>query len=95
MNGGLARYFTMSLRAGFWTTVLAAVVNGVYWRVGARAAVHQPLAMVTAGDGSAAGGLFCGHRRDQPARLMAAAMIPPFQAGTCGRSSGWRRRDPG
>lgn len=39
MAGGFVRHLTRYLHRGFWTSVLAAVLNGVYWRV----AVSEPV----------------------------------------------------
>ena len=33
MAGSFARHLTRYLHGGFWATVMAAVLNGVYWRV--------------------------------------------------------------
>lgn len=33
MAGGFVRHLRRYLHRGFWTSVLAAVLNGVYWRV--------------------------------------------------------------
>ena len=33
MPGSFVRHLTRYLHQGFWTSILAAVLNGVYWRV--------------------------------------------------------------
>ncbi len=57
MSGGVARHLSKYLGAGFWFTVAAAALNGLYWRVPTNPLGYQALAMLTAAVASVALGL--------------------------------------
>lgn len=47
MAGGFVRHLTRYLHKGFWTSVLAAVLNGVYWRIPGSEPVRYILIVLT------------------------------------------------